>query len=262
MYLLLGLFALLGVPAVLWLSSLGTRVAVARRLNVRGIGRLGLSYSAEYSAVPLRKRAAIQVSGHLTSYLICVAVLLVGAMGAGRAVATLEVRVLPGPAMDAGMRDGDVVIAIAGTRIAAWEELPATLSKHGGTPVTVEVDRAGEPMRFTVTPTNEGRIHVSPTISMEPASFGESLRLAAWEPIAHGPGIIVGMARAAASPRQELSGPVAMASGAPQRRSGWNSLLLVGSMMTLVWPVLTLIDLLLTWSLVRNARKRGRPIPA
>ena len=117
MYVLLGLFTLLGVPAVLWLSSLGTRIAVARLLDARGIGRLGLSYSAEYSVVPLRKRVAIQVSGHLTSYLICVAVLLVGTMGAGRAVATREVRVLSGPAMDAGMRDGDVVIAVAGTRI-------------------------------------------------------------------------------------------------------------------------------------------------
>jgi len=55
-------------------------------------------------------------------------------------------------AAEAGLRPGDVVLAIQGEPINAFRQLQARVAETGGQPVTVSIWRAGETMEFDLTP--------------------------------------------------------------------------------------------------------------
>ena len=56
------------------------------------------------------------------------------------------------PAEAAGLKAGDVVVAIAGRRVFTAEDLVNTIRAHPGQPLPIEVERDGKRMTLTVTP--------------------------------------------------------------------------------------------------------------
>ena len=56
------------------------------------------------------------------------------------------------PAARAGIRAGDVVVAINGEKIAGYADLDAAMAADGGRPLTVDVERGKTRLRFRVTP--------------------------------------------------------------------------------------------------------------
>ena len=69
--------------------------------------------------------------------------------GAG---ARVEEVIADTPAARAGIRAGDVVVAINGEKIADYAGLDAAMAANGGRPLTVVVERGGTRLRFRVTP--------------------------------------------------------------------------------------------------------------
>ncbi|MSP24377.1 MAG: RIP metalloprotease [Myxococcales bacterium] len=66
---------------------------------------------------------------------------------------TTTVFVMPGePAEQAGIHDGDVVVAVKGTPVATWEQMAKIISTHPEVPLPVVVERAGVQQTLTVTP--------------------------------------------------------------------------------------------------------------
>lgn len=66
------------------------------------------------------------------------------------------------PAQVAGFEDGDRVLTIQGEPIHTWSQMTSMIRSHPGIPLTVQVDRAGAILTFTVTPepyqvTEDGR---------------------------------------------------------------------------------------------------------
>jgi membrane-associated protease RseP (regulator of RpoE activity) len=58
-----------------------------------------------------------------------------------------------GPAAEAGIRAGDTIVAINGTRVADdWENAPDLIRPNIGEAVTFDIERDGEPMTITVEP--------------------------------------------------------------------------------------------------------------
>ena len=57
-----------------------------------------------------------------------------------------------GPAIAAGMKDGDYVKSINGTPITEWAEMSEMIQENPGKPLAFVVDRNGEEVAFTVTP--------------------------------------------------------------------------------------------------------------
>ncbi|GAA0301755.1 RIP metalloprotease RseP [Rhodovulum strictum] len=55
-------------------------------------------------------------------------------------------------AADAGLRPGDVVVAIAGEPVRTFRELQARVAENGGQPVAIRIWRAGETLEFSLTP--------------------------------------------------------------------------------------------------------------
>ena len=96
----------------------------------------------------------------------------------------------PSPARAAGIRAGDQIVGINGTRITHWEQVSALISGSAGTPITVTVDRDGRRFSVPVTPvdarTDEDKANGVPRrgmIGISPAPLVEkkSLPAATWE---------------------------------------------------------------------------------
>lgn len=66
----------------------------------------------------------------------------------------------PGPAAAAGIRRGDIVVSIDGKAINGdFNTLTQSIQSHPDRPLTVEVDRAGRYLHFSVTPVNGRTAH-------------------------------------------------------------------------------------------------------
>ena len=59
------------------------------------------------------------------------------------------------PAARAGMRSGDRVTTADGMPVRSWQQLVGAIRSHPGKPLALGVERAGQPLTFTVTPNGE-----------------------------------------------------------------------------------------------------------
>ncbi len=102
----------------------------------------------------VRQRAGIVMAGPVMNLLLAWVLLTAVLAAVGVPRPTLEVaRVEPGlPAAAAGLRPGDVVLAIDGRRLAGWEDLQQTVSAHPGRRLVFRVRRDGAERDVPVTP--------------------------------------------------------------------------------------------------------------
>ncbi|MCG6894167.1 MAG: RIP metalloprotease RseP [Desulfobacteraceae bacterium] len=56
------------------------------------------------------------------------------------------------PAARAGIRPGDRVLAIDGEPVESWEEMASVISKSGGSPLSLRLQREGSPLEISVSP--------------------------------------------------------------------------------------------------------------
>jgi membrane-associated protease RseP (regulator of RpoE activity) len=59
----------------------------------------------------------------------------------------------PSAASQAGLRAGDVIVTSDGVPVKDWASLSSDIRAHGGVPMTLGIDRGGESLTLTVTPT-------------------------------------------------------------------------------------------------------------
>jgi membrane-associated protease RseP (regulator of RpoE activity) len=108
--------------------------------------------SRQFRNKPAWQRAIVLAAGSFTHFLVAVLLLwfvLVG-IGIEQATTTIE-RTVPttqsgdtAPARAAGLRPGDRIVAIDGTRVATFDELRAALADKGGQEITVTYVRGGQ----------------------------------------------------------------------------------------------------------------------
>ena len=87
------------------------------------------------------------------------------------------------PAAEAGLRDGDRVLAIDGTPIATWSDFVAGVKDSAGKPVNLTVERGGESFDTTVTPaydssSQRAMVGVMGSVDTRYPGFVESAKLA------------------------------------------------------------------------------------
>src|SRR5262245_51235851 len=94
---------------------------------------------------PVGSRAAIVVAGPVANFILAVVIFAGIFAFAGRQVTPARVdQVQPGSAAEmAGIKSGDVVVAIDGRPISGFEQLQRTVMTSGGHPLTLTVDRGG-----------------------------------------------------------------------------------------------------------------------
>ena len=66
--------------------------------------------------------------------------------------ALVEEVVADTPAARAGIRPGDVIVAISGRTIADYADLDVAMAASGGRPLAIDVDRGGTRLRLRATP--------------------------------------------------------------------------------------------------------------
>jgi len=119
-----------------------------------------------FTSKSLLARMAVVIAGPLSNYLLAVVLLCVG-YAAGWPVLVSQIgEVLPdSPAMTAGFKSGDQIVAIDGKPVWRWDDMRRIIEKNPDRQLNVTVERDGGKTDLTVTP----------ALAEQKGMFGESL---------------------------------------------------------------------------------------
>jgi regulator of sigma E protease len=136
------------------------------------------------------------------------------------------------PAATAGIKDGDRIVEIGGLAVKEWDQMAEVVSKHPGQAIPVVVERGGETIALTVTPSSDdgkGKIGVSAKgpAKKVPVTAKEALVLALTKPPAVVKDLLVGLKQYFTGKAEgELAGPARIVKEtARAAESGWTDLL-------------------------------------
>ncbi len=130
------------------------------------------------TVAPPYKQLLVAVAGPLMNILIGVVlyVLIFAHQGIPQMDKIVIVEVAPhGPAAQAGIRPGDLVIAANGQAVTNPTDLHNVIYRHLGEPITLTVERQGEQLTFTLIPRNppppDGAIGIAMSHPLRPATL-------------------------------------------------------------------------------------------
>ena len=170
-----------------------------------------------YANASLWARIVTISAGSVSNYLFASILMFFGFLLGGNPVSdetSMRIRVGPGgPAMTAGMQDGDRILMVGGESIKDWDQLKKTISSHPGEKLDVEVERGPEHVHIFPTPAPDGdlkgKISIGPETKILPVSVGQAALLSVKEPPKVVYNLVKGLARmVAGKEKPELSGPV------------------------------------------------------
>jgi regulator of sigma E protease len=100
------------------------------------------------------RRMAVVVAGPLTNYLFAIVILTLLFMISGQPFTVPQVASLTenGAAARAGIKPGDLIVAIDGSSVDRFEDIKRIIALNAGTPVDVDVMRDKKKISFTMTP--------------------------------------------------------------------------------------------------------------
>jgi regulator of sigma E protease len=122
--------------------------------------------SDEYYSSPPYKRIMVALSGPLFNYLFA-ALLFVAIIMVGYEINTFPNRIILAkgdeltlengttPAQRAGLRDGDVIVAIDGDRVSNWNDITDAIVRNALKPLSITVKRGAQELAVTVVPSLE-----------------------------------------------------------------------------------------------------------
>ncbi|MEK7240266.1 MAG: RIP metalloprotease RseP [Gemmatimonadota bacterium] len=107
-----------------------------------------------FESKPLRARLVIMLAG-VTMNVVLTLVVSTGVYsyyGRSYVPAVIDSVVVGMPAAQAGLQQGDSIVAINGVKVRAWNDMLTTISASAGTPVSFDVRRNGVSRVLTITP--------------------------------------------------------------------------------------------------------------
>lgn len=114
----------------------------------------------EFAKKPVWKRAVATVCGPLMNFLAAFLIVVIFLSAIGQQMVANEVgRVEENmPAQEAGVREGDIIVAVGDTRTQNTNEISALIAENGYHPVSITVVRDGEEMTFTMEPKYDAEV--------------------------------------------------------------------------------------------------------
>jgi regulator of sigma E protease len=103
---------------------------------------------------PVGNRAAVAAAGPIVNFILAIAIFAGVAMVYGKITATPRIGgVEPdSAAAAAGIKAGDLVVSIEGTRVESFDDVAQIIGSNPGVPLTIVVDRGGALTTLTATP--------------------------------------------------------------------------------------------------------------
>jgi regulator of sigma E protease len=115
---------------------------------------------------PLISRIAIIAAGPISNFVLAMVLLCIAFMAGWPVLLSQVGEVVPSsPAMQAGLKPGDIITSINGKHIWRWEDMRETIEKSAGKQLTVTVKRDGRSLELKVTP----------ALSNQKGIFGEAV---------------------------------------------------------------------------------------
>jgi len=186
------------------------RLLASRAFGVRGV-RASLTTTAESGRAPLAfARAGASI---VTLYLACALLFTLASSCGGKTVVdetSMRVTVAAGgPAAEAGVRDGDRIVALDGEEQKDWTQLKLSVGAHKGARVTLTIERDGTRQSVDVPVGADGKIRVGPFVEHRTLSLGEAFADGFPQPAKVAAALVRGFARVVSgSEKPEVSGPV------------------------------------------------------
>jgi membrane-associated protease RseP (regulator of RpoE activity) len=267
----LGLLALVvGGGFVIGVMALA-RFAAARFCGVRARGAWLFSSPDAWRDVPRAKRVGFTAAG-LVGYWCAAAIVLAAgfAMEGETRIDETSMRVnvsAGGPADRAGMRDGDRIVAVDDVTVQDWDALKTECRRHAGEQMSVHIERDGQPLVLTVTPSgadaaNKGKIMVGPPYDVQRIGFGAALAKGFVAPAEVLKGLLVGVVHMVSGHDAELSGPVAVVreTDGVARTSGLGATLkLVGAIMSYLFYLAVILSVATFPRAHKKTREAAQP---
>ena len=213
---------------------------------------------------PIGHRMAVVAAGPLANFALAIAI-FAGVHWIG--IPTPEVSVLPevgevmadSPAMQAGLQQGDRILAVEGRAVHQWADLVHTIHQHADVPLALRVQRGGQELDVTVTPkpgkvikdfeeVEVGLIGVSPYVKVDTVRYAAPVALwkgieKTWEVSALTIVSLVKMVQGKISPRH-LAGPVGIFQMAGQQaKVGVLPLLMLMAVLSISLGILNLFPI-------------------
>jgi regulator of sigma E protease len=178
---------------------------------------------ASYANASLWARVVTIFGGPLANYVFASLLFFFGFVLGGRTVLddkSMKVSFPdggdPGPAMIAGVKDGDKILAVNGDQVKDWDQLRKAISAHPGEEIDLKIERppAAEPVHVKVTPGAkgtkvEGKIVIIPERRHERIAVTEAAVLSLTEPPKVVYALVHGLVRLVLGKEKlEASGPV------------------------------------------------------
>ncbi|PSL42099.1 regulator of sigma E protease [Planomicrobium soli] len=132
------------------------RINVARDAVIEESGKNTIlaPHDRQFGSKSVGHRFLTILAGPMFNFIL--AFLIFSALGLMQGIPTNEPVVTEvtedSPASEAGLQNGDLVKEIDGKAINSWDELVSTVQVNANNPLAFEVERAGEPLEFTITP--------------------------------------------------------------------------------------------------------------
>jgi regulator of sigma E protease len=219
----------------------------SREANARGAGFL---------SKPLGSRVAVIAAGPVANFVVAFLLFatVFGAVGLPLNPTMRLGAVEPGmPAAAAGLRPGDLVVAVDGHAVHTWEQLHEAILRDGAGPagvrgLVVTVVRDGRPYRVRVTParTSQGLlIGIIPQMSSERLPWWQAL----WQALRQTGAVVVGWALALwalvhGSGGATVMGPIGIGNAIDQAsQTGSGTLLLLAAVISANLGLLNLLPL-------------------
>jgi membrane-associated protease RseP (regulator of RpoE activity) len=119
-----------------------------------------------YRQKPFGRRLAVAVAGSTMHFIIAFLLFFminafVGVPAPSTTIGALvAVESGPSPAQEAGLKVGDKVTAIDGRPVASWDAVRGYISGHAGQPLTLVVQRSGQPVELQATPADLSQVRI------------------------------------------------------------------------------------------------------
>ena len=253
LYVLAGLAMLVVVPGAALAAAVVSARFTARRLGFPDF-RLGTPSNPSTRWKLLAIRSASVAGAFFTCFLLAFAAMEM----TGTHRPTMIVTVQEGPAREAGVKDGDRIVAIDGKACPTFEVLRSEL-RSGSGPRTLTLERNAERISLVVTPTAEHRLGVLQRTERRPASVGDAAASGLQASMVPFRYLALAFSLASGSEKASVMGPIGIVKEtSEQKNEGPGPVLWMAAILaSFVWPIVLLVHVLDAFFSRSRARTTG-----